>query len=420
MSDRSTKNTKPNEDDILRQRHLEQIAAIIAADWPPTEIARRLRQEVVGQEEAVATLAGVLHRHLLTLRLDRESSPQAPPPCKQPVLLIGDSGTGKTKLVTELSRLTSLPAVIADTSQLTEAGFTGNSVDDYAAELIEKSNMNLWLGAHGLVYADELDKCRIQPTNTRDVSGAGSQDSLLKLCDASGEIYCHGVSNGPMGARRYQGPFEVGRLMIVAGGAFQNGLHEIIARRLGERRTIGFGSGQARTPDDSQRRADLLEAVTGEDLVEYGMKIELIARLATVCVLRPLTRDQMLQVLAVVPSGPVQTAVQVASTVGFDLHFAHPLLVAIVDEAMRAGLGARALFGITHRVCQRVMFEVPEQISGTRTQRAVVTLDLDALRDGSYKLEWQRRPTKARSRRLAAEDDTAGDDGEAAAGIAGS
>lgn len=414
MADRPTKDTKSQEDDILRERYLEQIEAIVAADWPPTEIARRLRQEVVGQEEAVTTLAGVLHRHLLTLRLDREASPDAPPPCKQPCLLIGDSGTGKTKLVTELAKLTSLPAVIADTSQLTEAGFQGNSVDDYCAELIEKSHMNIWLGAHGLVYADELDKCRIQPTTTRDVSGAGSQDSLLKLCDASGEIYCHGVSNGPMAARRYQGPFEVGRLMIVAGGAFTNGLHEIIARRCGQRRTIGFAAGQPQTVDDAQRRADLLEAVTAEDLVQYGLKVELIARLATVCVLRPLTADQMLQVLAVVPSGPVQTAVRMASTIGFDVHFTHPLLVAIVEEAMRAGLGARALFGITHRVCQPVMYEMPERIAGTRTRRAVVTLGVDALRDGSYRVEWKRRPT--RTRRVPADADAEGEDGEAAVG----
>ena len=417
MADRPTKDTKLQEDDILRERYREQIEAVVKADWPPTEIARRLRQEVVGQEEAVTALAGVLHRHLLTLRLDRESSPKAPPPCKQPVLLIGDSGTGKTKLVTELAKLTSLPAVIADTSQLTEAGFVGSSVDDYCAELIEKSHMNLWLGAHGLVYADELDKCRIQPTMTRDVSGGGSQDSLLKLCDASGEIYCHGISNGPMGSRRYQGPFEVGRLMVVAGGAFATGLHEIIARRLGQRRTIGFAAGQPRTLDDAQRRVDLLEAVTGEDLVEYGLKVELVARLATVCVLRPLTRDQMLQVLAVVPSGPVQTAVQMASVVGFDLHFTHPLLMAIVDAAMRAGLGARTLFGLTHRVCQRAMFEVPERISGTKTQRAVVTLDTDALRDGSYQIEWKRRSTRTRPRQVPAEDDAEGEDAEAATGI---
>jgi len=422
MGDRPTKDQRIKEEDFLRERYRQQIAAIVEADWPPTEIARRLRREVVGQDDAVVTLAGVLHRHLLTLRLDREQSPQAPPPCKQPVLLIGGSGVGKTKLVTELSRLTSLPAVIADTSQLTEAGYVGNSVDDYCAELIEKSQMNIWLAGHGLVYADEVDKLRLQTTFGRDVSGGGAQDSLLKLLDASGEIYCHGVSNGPMTSKRYQGPFEVGRLMVVAGGAFLGGtssgpgLHEIIARRLRGRRSIGFGAGAPQTHDDAQRRADLLEAVTADDLVQFGLKAELCGRLATVCVLRPLTREQMLRILAVVPGGPVRTTRRLCSVMGFGVRFTRPLLSAIVDEAMTVGLGARALSGLTERTCRRALYEMPERIRGTRTQTAVVTLDVDALRDGSYVLEWKRRRTKTRSRKLVAQDEATGEDDRAAAG----
>ena len=415
MSDETSRDQgRTEEENILRERYHRQIAAITRATWPPTEIARRLRQEVVGQDEAITMLAGVLHRHLLTLRAECDRPAIPPPSCKTPCLLIGDSGVGKTKLVTEVAKLTSLPAVIADTSQLTEAGFVGSSVDDYCAELIEKSNMSLWLSARGLVYADELDKCRIQPTLTRDVSGGGAQDSLLKLCDASGEIYCHGVTNGPQTSKRYVGPFEVGRLMVIAGGAFGGhgglSLYDIIARRLQGRRSIGFGTAAPQGLDDAQRRAGVLERVSADDLVAYGMKVELVSRLATICVLRPLTAEQMMRILAVVPGGPVRTTRRLCELMGFEIRLTRPLLSTIVDEAMSAGLGARALAGITERACRRALYEVPQRIRGTRTQKAIVTLGVGALRDGEYRLEWRAsRRSEKTPRRLIGGDDAAGE-----------
>jgi ATP-dependent protease Clp ATPase subunit len=412
VSDETTEERRPTEQDILRERYHRQVDAIVRADWTPTEIAKRLRREVVGQDDAVVTLAGVLHRHLLTLRLDYHRSGLAPPPCKQPCLLVGDPGVGKTKLATELANLTQLGSVIADTSQLTEQGFIGNHAQDYCLELLEKSNFSLWLAEHGLIYCDEVDKCRIQPTTTRDVSGSGSQDSLLTLTAATGEVYCQGVTNGPNASRRYQGPFDVSRLMVIAGGAFSDGLHEVVAKRLRGKRGLGFGCAVVeRTPDDAQRRADLLEAVTADDLQAYGLKAELVSRLATICVLRPLTREQMLSILAVVPSGPVRTTRRLCTLMGFDLRFTRPLLSTIVEEAMGAGLGARALAGITHRVCRRAMHEVPERVLGTRTQTAVVTLGVDAIRDGSYKLEWRAAtPARGSVRRLVMDD--AGGEGD--------
>ena len=408
MSDEPTKEQEPTEMDILRERHRQQMSAILKADWPPTEIARRLWREVVGQDEAVTTLAGVLHRHLLTLRLDYQRLIPAPPPCKTPVLLIGASGCGKTMLVTQLAAMTQIPHCIADTSQLTEQGFVGSHSQDYCLELLERANFHLSLAEHGLLFCDEIDKCRIQATATRDVSGAGAQDSLLKLTDARGEVFCQGTANGPQTARRYTGPFEVSRLMIIAGGAF-SGLDEIIARRLRGRKSLGFGSATPQIWDDAQRRADLLEAVTADDLQTYGMKAELISRLATICVLRPLTREQMLRILAVVPSGPVRTTRRICSLIGFDLRLTRPLLSMIVDEAMTAGLGARALAGITHRVCRRVMYEMPERIRGTVTQKAVVTLGVDAMVDGSYKLEWTTVKRGRETLKRLVRDDDAGD-----------
>jgi ATP-dependent Clp protease ATP-binding subunit ClpX len=409
VSGETTEERHPTERDILRDRHDQQEAAILRVTLTPREIAERIRRDIVGQDDTVETLASALHTHLLAFRLDARDALLGDLP-KQVTCLIGPSGSGKTAVVRSLAALSLLPFHIADMTQLTESGWQGTSVDDLVATLIERAWCSLRLAAWGILALDELDKTRTVPMSVRDISGIGAQQSLLRLADDHGELYLHSTVNSQGQSRRYSGPFPVDHLFVVAAGVF-DGLDEIVARRVHGRRSIGFGTPSGDPRDDAERRADLMSQVTHEDLVDFGLIEELVNRVTTLCVLRPLSRESLKHILRDVPGGPVRSLQRTAQAMGFTLRWTPALLDAVVEESTRTGQAARGLSTIAHRVCRRVMYEVPDRIGGTRTQTAIVTLGVDAMRDGSYRLEWRAAtPARGSVRRLVMDD--AGGEGD--------
>lgn len=366
------------------QKAEERLTRAAKLNLTPTQIADRLRQSVVGQDEAVRVVATYLATHLAT-NVSRAASGM---PCLGNVprlpnlLLVGPTGCGKSALLRACTSLTGLPAAVADATQLTETGWVGETAGDWLKGLLAQANGSTTLCEQGLLMIDECDKRVAVPGPHRDISGAGAQDALLRLLDHA--VVNIEIQEGP-GSRRYI-PIRTQSMLIMLAGAFVS-CEDHVARRLRGKGRLGFSS--ATDPTSGLSAEELRARLTAADLISMGLKPEIVGRIGRVVMMNDLDRASMRQILAEVHGGPVRTLNAIADRMGFRLEFPPRLLDAIVDRALASGLGARALHTFTAKAAERALHEVPDLIRKVgRTVPwgcTVVELRSDSLDNGYWR-----------------------------------
>jgi ATP-dependent Clp protease ATP-binding subunit ClpX len=345
---------------IIRQElKKNSTARAVVGEVPtPREITEFLDNYVVGQDLAKRALAVAMHCHYR--RLDHfdtagESEVELE---KSNLLILGPTGSGKTLLAKTLARMLNVPFAIGDATTLTEAGYVGEDVENILLRLLQTADYDLEFAQRGIIYIDEIDKIGRTTQNvsiTRDVSGEGVQQSLLKMLEGT-------VANiPPQGGRKHPEQqyiqMDTTNILFICGGTFV-GLTDIIRRRIG-RSTIGFSNEGDRTPD-TREESELLRQVTPEDLIEYGMIPELVGRLPIIAPLDALTVDTLVKILTEPANALVRQYQKFFEMEGCELEFTEDALRAIADLAIKRDTGARALRAITDAVMLDPMFELPE------------------------------------------------------------